>query len=259
MGSLIGVIVIARYIAFLDESGSPEMNPQSIDKNFPVLTLACCVIEIEYYLNVVNPAVDRLKYEFFGHRGTILHSSEIRKRVNDFRILNNKDTNTRFINRINQLITTLDYTIIASSIHKIEHLNKYVYPKPPYDLTFEFVYEKLYFFLKNLPGGPHECFFLAESRNENQNAELRAVFNRLRTQGNRYFSADEFKRYVTGLYFHPKSYNETGNQLADLIAYPISRYTLNKDAENKPFEILSNKIYKGPEGNKINFGLKIFP
>jgi hypothetical protein len=53
-----------------------------------------------------------------------------------------------------------------------------------------------------------------------------------------------------------KKQNINGLQLADLIAYPIARYCMDKDRANPAFDIIKSKIYA--RGSK-RYSLKIFP
>ena len=58
-------------------------------------------------------------------------------------------------------------------------------------------------------------------------------------------------------YFIPKKENDTGTQLADLIAYPVATHILpNRD--KKAFETLKSKI-RSKKGEIYGYGLKIFP
>ena len=63
---------------------------------------------------------------------------------------------------------------------------------------------------------------------------------------------------VTDLSFNQKTQNVVGHQIADLVAYPIGRWVLNSEEENKPFEIIKTKLHK-KGGQFLNCGLKIFP
>ena len=56
--------------------------------------------------------------------------------------------------------------------------------------------------------------------------------------------------------FKSKSENLVGLQIADLIAYPIARYTLDKERANPAFELIANNIYM-KDGKR--YGLIIFP
>ena len=56
---------------------------------------------------------------------------------------------------------------------------------------------------------------------------------------------------------HAKKENIAGLQLADLIAYPLTRYVLDKRAVNSAFDVIRDKIYSDDKG-KLH-GLKVFP
>ncbi len=56
---------------------------------------------------------------------------------------------------------------------------------------------------------------------------------------------------------HAKKENIAGLQLADLIAYPLTRYVLDKRAVNSAFDVIRDKIYSDDKG-KLH-GLKEFP
>ena len=85
------------YIAYADESGDPSL--KHIDDNFPVFSLAFCIFPIESYVEEVVPAVQRLKFDFFGHDQVILHANEIRRRSGPFRILRDDSLNDLFMSR----------------------------------------------------------------------------------------------------------------------------------------------------------------
>jgi hypothetical protein len=44
--------------------------------------------------------------------------------------------------------------------------------------------------------------------------------------------------------------------MADLVAYPIARYVIDKTRGNPAYDLIDKKIYRK---NGINYGLKIFP
>lgn len=61
-----------------------------------------------------------------------------------------------------------------------------------------------------------------------------------------------FKEFEMGL----KSDNLIGLQIADLIAYPITRHVLDENAVNLAFDIIKDNIYQS-EGKL--YGMKVFP
>jgi len=218
------------HVVFLDESGDHSL--QHIDRQFPVFALAATIFEGEYYLNKANPMIDRLKYNYWGHRSIIFHSV------------------------LNMLIRDLDFKIIAAGIDKIDHLQQYIQPESPYNLTFEFIMERLFFYFKNTG---NSCMLVAESRDKKENDDLYAVFDRLMERGNENISAAEFRTYIKGLKFYPKKVNENGNQITDLIVYPIARKIIGRAAGYQPYIEIKPKFYSRPNGNFWGYGLKAFP
>ena len=71
-----------------------------------------------------------------------------------------------------------------------------------------------------------------------------------------YVKSDKIKKLIAAYKFYDKKDNVPGLQLADLIAYPISRYVIDPERANPAFDVLETKIYK--RGGK-KYGLKIYP
>ncbi|SDX21663.1 Protein of unknown function [Marininema mesophilum] len=158
------------HLVFLDESGDHSLG--YIDKQFPVFALASTIFEKNYYIQQANPLIDSLKYKYWGHRGIIFHSVEMRKTRGAFDFLFNPETRTNFMGDMYQLIDQLKFDIIAAGIHKLDHTHHYVTPHSPYDLTLEFIMERLYFYFKQTS---HRCVLIAESRGQKENADLYAA------------------------------------------------------------------------------------
>ena len=242
------------HFVFLDESGDHSM--QHIDRQFPVFALAASIFEVNYYLDIANPMIDRIKYRYWGHRNIIFHSVDIRKEKGVFNILRDSKKRDLFMGNINELIQNLDFKVIASGINKIDHLNQYITPDSPYDLTLEFIMERLYYYFKNTN---YRCMLIAEARGEKENRELYRVFKKLMENGNENLTAAEFQRHISDLKFYPKENNENGNQISDLIVYPIARKIISRAAGYEPYLIVKKKFYSRKNGDFWGYGLKAFP
>jgi hypothetical protein len=57
------------------------------------------------------------------------------------------------------------------------------------------------------------------------------------------------KKFNMRYEFKPKHLNVCGLQLADLVAYPIARYAIDKTRANPAYDVFKNKIYS--KGEKI--------
>ena len=72
-------------IAFLDEAGDHKL--ELVDKDFPIFVLVALVCDRNQYIEQIVPAVYRLKINWFGHEGVVLHSRDIRRANGEFSFL----------------------------------------------------------------------------------------------------------------------------------------------------------------------------
>ncbi len=247
---------MAEFRMFLDESGDHSLNP--IDVNFPVFCLTGCIFEKNYYHEVARGKIDEFKMLFWGRTDVILHSHEIRKRKGDFSILNDPHIRTGFYEKLNELISGLDFRILACVILKNDHKAKYGNPINPYYLSLNFLMERFCMFMRK-EDGFCRGFITAESRGKQEDDLLITEYQRLRNSGNQYLDS---MSNITGLTMQKKIENIAGLQIADLAAYPIASKVLRPDTVNQSFEILEKKIETAPpqKGRVIlGYGLKIFP
>jgi hypothetical protein len=240
------------FIAYADESGDHSLT--SIDPQHPVFVLAFCVVRKPTYIEKIVPAFQRLKFEFWGHDSVVLHGYEIRKAHGDFDILLNATTRTRFFDRLNAVIETADFTIIAAVIDKKRHVEKYADPLDPYEIALAFCMERLQRYLINLGQAERTTYVQVECRGRVEDAKLELEFRRI-CDGKNIIG----KMPNLDIRFMDKKHNSTGLQLADLVAQPIGRHVVKPDQPNRAYDILEPKFRRGPGGRVLGFGLKIFP
>lgn len=65
-------------MVFADESGNHSL--ESINSDWPVFVLCFCILPVAAYVDVVIPAIKRLKFDAFGHDLVILHEHDIFRR-----------------------------------------------------------------------------------------------------------------------------------------------------------------------------------
>jgi hypothetical protein len=75
-------------------------------------------------------------------------------------------------------------------------------------------------------------------------------------RGTYFVKPERVKKYFKSFVFKDKKDNIIGLQISDLVAYPITRYVLDKDSVNLAFDIIEPKIYI-QLGKK--HGLKVLP
>lgn len=245
------------YVLFMDESG--DHNLQSIDNNFPAFCLTGCIFEREYYKKAVRPSIDSFKHRFWGKADIILHSSDIRKHQGPFTFLGIPRKREEFYSAVNELIASLDFTIIAIVILKKPHLNSYGDgARHPYHLSLEFIMERYSMMMKRR-ANPVDGYMMAESRGRHEDELLKNQYFNIKKFGTS-FQPDLGR--ITSFRMEKKAANIAGLQIADLVAYPIASKVLRPDKENKAFDEIIKKIDTAPPnkgGGILGYGLKIFP
>ena len=235
------------YIVYVDESGDHSL--VSIDPLYPIFVLVFCIFRKSAYATQVTPALQSLKFKFFGHDMVVLHEHSIRKQTGAFRILRQQSVREAFNKDIGELIDSLEFTVIATCIHKERLRVRYSHPDNPYDLALKFGLEQVH----KLVGSKGETFVVAESRGKKEDRDLELEFRRI-CDGSHY--KDEqlpFQFILVG-----KKVNSAGLQIADLMARPIGRHVLKPDQPNRAYEIIEKKLDRRL-GNVLGCGLKIFP
>jgi len=233
-------------VVYLDEVGNPTLDDS--DPDFPLFGIALFICEIDCYRDVVCPRVTRLKFDYFGHEGVILHSRDIRKAQGDFGILTDPATRERFMADLTGVMRDCDYQILGVFVRKDRLRRQYVYPADPYDLALLFALERLQSVLAAIR--QTEVTIIAEKRGKREDRDLFVAFNRIVTNGSAYVPAERFRTIDWTMRFLPKPMNTVGTQLADLVAYPMARYVLDRARPNPAYDIVRPKLVKA---------LKIFP
>jgi hypothetical protein len=165
------------YIVFVDESGDHSLS--SINPEYPMFVLALCVFDKRAYAERVCPAVAGLKFEFFGHDTVVLHEHDIRKQQPPFEFLTDRAVRARFMERLNGLMSDMDFTVIASAIRKHEFKAKYSEPENPYHLAMEFGLERLGMWLQEYGQGGCATHIVCEKRGAREDSELELAFRRV--------------------------------------------------------------------------------
>ena len=160
-------------IMFLDESGDHSLEKDKIDKTYPMFVLVGCIFDLDDYLTLIEPEINKFKLEYFKTTKTILRSYDIRKQKREFSFLVDYPTRQVFMNDLTGLISSVKFTLIAAAINKSELVKRYTNPENPYNLCFRFILERTVMFL----GKSGEKMLLrAESRETHNNRSLAQVY-----------------------------------------------------------------------------------
>ncbi len=222
----------SEYIIYADESGDTGLT--RITPDTAIFVLVFCIFKKTDYYSIAKQSLAKLKFDFWGHDLPILHSSEIRKQINDFNFLVDEEIRRIFLNRLNEIIRSIPFTIIPAAINKNElerHQN-------PYFLALASCMEQTYHFLESLDQSKHLTHIVFENRGLKEDKELHLEFKKIANLGNLIEGTLPFD-----IQFANKKTNNYGLQLADLVAHPIARHLIKKDQPNKAFDIIKEKVY----------------
>jgi hypothetical protein len=217
----------SSHIIYVDESGSPAIGVNLA--SYPVFVLAFCIFKIENYVNKVEPAIQALKFAFFGHDLVIFHESEIRKRVGSFRALNDHNFRESFLEALGDAISNAEFKILPVIRSKVEQ-------RPERNLYLDAALEGINRSAKWLISQgfeEDELVFAFESRGTSEDSDLarELALNLANQKGPRVV-----------VKFIPKSFASTGLQIADLVARPIGLSVIRPGQHNRSFETIAHKI-----------------
>lgn len=242
-----------KYYLFLDECG--DQNLANFDPSFPIFTL-CGIVLSEEQLQILSSQINDLKKTFWGDKKIILHSRDIRKCQNGFELFFNLETKQSFYERINEILGQDIYTIICCAILKEPYIRQYGKLNDVYGQSLSFIMERTVFYLDGVKKSNIELTTIIEKRGKKEDSSLLAYYNSLIDRGTYWVTADRIKSYFKNFQMKAKQDNIIGLQVADLIAYPITRHILDENAVNLSFDIIKRNIYT--KGDKL-YGMKVFP
>lgn len=226
----------SKYIVYVDESGDHSL--QSIDKNYPVFVLAFCVFHKRHYSERIVPALEKFKFNHFGHDQIILHEHEIRKEKGVFNIFKSKAERHAFLGELTNIIEYSNFILISSTIDKRLLRKPSDLASNPYHTALGLCMETLHEFLSEKGMADKKTHIVVECRGRKEDEELELEFRRVCDGNNRLGITLPYE-----VIFSDKKAMSSGLQLADLVARPIGLHTLRPEQDNRAFDVLKEKFY----------------
>ena len=244
-----------KYYLYIDECG--DQNLANFDEKFPIFTL-CGIVVADDKKEWLEEQIQLLKQDFWGNQFTILHSRDIRKCQKGFEILFDIEVKKRFYERVNAILGTKGiYTIVACSILKEPYIRNYGRLNDVYAQSLSFVLERAVFYLDSVKKeGELELHTVVEMRGKKEDDALKQYYYQLLDKGTYWVTSERLRSYAKKFAMLPKKANVIGLQVADLIAYPITRHILDPNEPNMAYEIIKDNIFV--EDGKQR-GIKIVP
>jgi len=246
----------SKYIVYVDESGDHGL--QTIDDNYPIFVLAFCIFHKRHYSESIVPALEKFKFNHFGHDQVVLHENEIRKEKGSFNIFRSRQEKHDFLDELTNIIEFSNFILISCTIDKRALKKQNGVGSNPYHLALGFCTESLYEFLQEKGQHEKQTHVVVECRGSKEDKELELEFRRI-CDTNRLGVPFPFE-----VLFSDKKVMSSGLQLADLVARPIGLKTLRPKQESRAFEVLKRKFYcKGGrecfgEGYE-EYGMRVYP
>lgn len=245
-----------KYYLFLDECG--DQNLSNFNPDFLLFTL-CGVIVSETDYATICERISALKSTLWHDKKIVLHSRDIRKCQKGFELLFDLEVKKYFYENINSILSECNYTIVCCSILKESYIRRYGKLSDVYAISLSFIIERTVFLLDSVKRkGPEEIELhaIAERRGTKEDKSLLDYYNELLDRGTYFVTNKRIKSLFKSFQFKMKSENIIGLQIADLVAYPITRFVLDNTAVNPAFEVIKEKIYS--QNGKVH-GLKVHP
>ena len=240
------------YIVYVDESGDHGLS--RIHPEYPVFVLAFCIFEKTSYLAEVVPAIQELKFRFFGHDMVVLHEAEIRKARPPFQGLLNPELREPFMKSLGDLIRQAPFTIVATAILKEQLRLRRGEHQNPYHIAMEYGLERVFMELQQRGQRGRRTHVVFERRGRKEDASLELEFRRIMNHTSLSGMSESLDIVFAG-----KQTNSAGLQLADMVARPIGRHVLAPQQPNRAFEILEPKLRRDDRGRVQGYGLKCYP
>jgi len=242
-------------LVFVDESG--DHNLRSPKQENPVLVLCAVVIEEDYYFNELCPRISEFKRNHLPHPWVVLHAYDIKSQLGDYGFLTGAEKRRDFLSALDQLLDDLEYTVIASVIHKPSYLTRYGPFRSPYDRSLEFILERLFYLRRYRTP---VTFFVSESRGNKLDALFVREFERFLENGTGFVPKENLARVISGKpIILAKQAGLPGLELADLVAYAIGRKAKQPERAWPQFATVKRKMYRHPLYGIVGCGLKVFP
>jgi len=245
------------YVVYVDESGDHSL--ASIDTAYPVFVLALCVFHKRHYSEKIIPAVEKLKFNYFGHDSLVLHETDIRKQKGAFAFLSHRPRRDEFMAWLSDIMVKSNFILISCVVDKARLGRNEGETTNPYHLALDICLQRLHDFLSEKGQQDLQTHVVLECRGKKEDRELELEFRRI-CDGN----GGQGKQLPFHIVFADKKTNLAGLQLADLVARPVGLNYIRPGQANQAFDLMKQKFFCDGGRAKVgsgyeNVGLVVVP
>ena len=239
---------------YLDESG--DHNLIVVDPQYPIFVLGGVIVDQDYAEGPLTEALNDFKREMFGRTDIVLHTADIVRNRNGFEALMDGGFRRAFYDRLNALMSSLDYSVVACAIRKDEHVRRFgPHGKNLYFLGLDILVEQFCFAVGNVHRGGS---ITAESRDATLDRSLEVAWLDMKIRGTDHLEPSLLNYRIRGLDLRTKKENLAGLQLADLVVSPIGRHVIGRP-DNRDWAIVESKLWRNRSGRTRVDGLVTLP
>jgi len=238
------------YLIYIDESGRPGLSKKDYRKH---LALVGVFINGAHW-NQIAFDFNKIKLDIFGRNDIEFKSNHMRRKESPFDILSDENYQN-LMNRLESFFRQASFTLIAAVINIDALISQYIHPKDPYELAYQFILERGNKMLmeKNDYG-----IIILDSKSGQIRINAGTQDHRLIVLTNLLREKVKINRILGDISFGDSRFM-VGLQIADLAVYPFyHRFEYNKP-DYITYQLMENKLRKGPRGEIEGFGLKYFP
>lgn len=229
----------SEWIICVDESG--DLGLRNFNSKFPIFLVAMVIFPRTEFTEVIVPAFENLKREFFGSPDVPLHEIDSRRGFGPIRTLRTEQRRDDLRMAIRNELSSMGGRIVAAAVDKRKFASIHQPSRNLYDQCFLACAVPLWSFLPGLADADPLTELVVESRGKTEDHALSETVNAL-SRGR----AEIDLQIPFDLRFVGKADHHIGVEIADLVANPIAREVLGLPQPSLPFSAIRSK-FLGPD------------
>ncbi|MGA7569626.1 MAG: DUF3800 domain-containing protein [Candidatus Aquilonibacter sp.] len=252
---------------YIDECGSHTL---SAKEKYKAFALGAVIIR-DSDEAVFDALWKQWKAAYLGNDAKLVHEPDVRKLEGTFFCGGDIAKQKTAVIQLEEIISKLPFSAICCVLQREKYVAKWGtdapneslphknLPNHAYAMMLSFLAERIALSLQNHYGGAKGRLVL-EARDPLGDALLQYEFARLFLDGTAYISASYFRhQFLPGLRFITKDANNSGMQIADLLARPCADKVIDPTGEPARWKAFKPKLCTGRVTMNSILGLKIIP
>lgn len=240
-------------VIYVDESGN-----HAIDYPSRFFIVVAVIIDIDDF-DHMEKTIQLFKNEVFGSKfkGNEIHSGDIIRGENGFEEIT-EDEKTQIFAEVFTIINSLEFSIITVAVDKhalkpSQHIDAKIL-----DMAYGSLMTRLNMYLRKIHDKGIILMDRTSSKPHALNKTDTTVMKTIKEEIKRGTSLKGIKNIISAPQFID-SKEETGIQIADLVAYCTNRFLNNKKNFREYWDLIYPKIQTGEDGKVDGYGLTKFP